>query len=168
MSTMGPLSAEARAFLFTQIIGAAIANVPINAGLAWLSFPEPTAPVFARGPCVAFDTIGTSLCLPLVTCLVLTPIVRRLAKNGKAPAFTWSTATKRAFGWLPRSTFLRGLALGGLSMVLVAPFALGLLKLLGLDVMSRGAIVAFKGVYGAVLAAIITTPAVICALAPRE
>ena len=36
-------------------------NLPLNAALAWVTFPPlPTMPLWARGPCVGFDTIGNA------------------------------------------------------------------------------------------------------------
>lgn len=151
------MSPEERRFLRLQMVGALAVNLFINAGLAALAFRGATA-LFAKGPCVAFDTLGTSLLLPLVTCVVLTPIVRHMRRRGLAPSLRWTTATRRAFGWLPRGTFLRGLVLGLLGAVLAAPATLGLMHALGVEVMSRWAIIAFKGAYGAVLGVIVTPP----------
>jgi hypothetical protein len=156
------MSPEHRRFLGSQIAGAFVVNIPINAGLAWPSFPD-RAPLFAKGPCVAFDTIGTSFFLPLITCAIVTFVVRRLRKSGKVARYEGG-----AFAWLPRRTVLRCLALGGLGVVLAAPVALGILAAAGVTEMEKLSIVVFKGIYGGVLAALVTPAVVLSALGESE
>jgi len=153
------MSSELRKTLVLQALGAAVFNLLLNGGIAWLSFRGAVAlPLWARGPCVAFDTIGTSLFLPLVTCLIMTPLVRRGARaagDGGA-ARGWTRATRPFLRRLPRNFALRGLAVGLVSAALVAPAALALLSLAGVVAMNGGGIVVWKAVYSGVLAALVT------------
>jgi hypothetical protein len=162
------MSAEARRFHAMQIAGSILANVPINAAFAWVFFREPTAPLFAYGPCVAVDTLGTSFFLPLITALILTPMVRRMQRRGLAPELRFVPWTRRAFGWLPSRTLARGLALGGISIVLFTPLVVGPMAAMGIVSMTRTAVITFKAAYGAALGVIVTPPLVLCAIAARD
>lgn len=118
--------------LLGQAIGSVLLNVPLNGGAAWASFPPvPSLPLFAKGNCVAGDTIGTSFFLPLVTCLILTPIVRRLVRKGTVAPLSRPDSPAHA-RFLPANFVGRGALVGlilrGLSIALVT---LALLSALG-------------------------------------
>lgn len=139
-------------------------NLPLNAALAWVTFPPlPTMPLWARGPCVGFDTIGTSLCLPLLTCLVLTPLLRRAVRGGLPGLGRGDLPT--LLRMLPHNAFGRGL-LSGLACALVfAPLALGLVGALGAQALSREQMAVFKAIYSGVLGLVVTPALALRALA---
>jgi len=150
------LSSAHRTLLLGQAIGSVVLNVPLNGGAAWGSFPPvPSLPLFAKGNCVAGDTIGTSFFLPLVTCLVLTPIVRRLLrKRAVAPV---ARADLPGFvRFLPANFVGRGALVGLISALTIALVTLALLHGLGFEAMTRGQVAIYKAVYTAILGILVT------------
>src|SRR3989442_10785557 len=70
---------------------------------------------------IAGDTIGTSVILPFLTCLIATRLVRGHVRSGKVAPLGWSRDTQPWIGWLPRGTLARGLALGGAGPLVFPP-----------------------------------------------
>lgn len=151
-----PLSPAHRNLLLGQAIGSVVLNVPLNGGAAWATFPPIAAlPVFARGNCVAGDTIGTSFFLPLVTCLVLTPIVRRLLRGGATAPIKRADLPGYA-RFLPANFVGRGALVGLLSALSFGILTLVLLSVLGVESMTRGQVAVYKAVYTAILGIVVT------------
>lgn len=150
------LSTAHRNLLIGQAIGSVALNVPLNGGAAWATFPPVASlPVWAKGNCVAGDTIGTSFFLPLVTCLVLTPIVRRLVRGGTTEGLPRAALPGLVRFW-PANMVGRG-ALVGLGCALtIALLTLGLVSAAGVTEMTRGQVALYKAVYTAVLGVIVT------------
>ncbi len=158
------MTAAQRQFVRAQVAAAAIVNFALNGGVAWLTARgAPPAPVWAKGPCVGFEIVGMSFFLPLVTCLVLTTIVRGLGKKGKAPALD---APPRTWRWLPASTLGRGALLGLASALAIGPAVASALQAAGLALMTAMQVVWLKGLYGAALGALVTVPITAWALVP--
>lgn len=150
------LSPAHRTLLLGQAIGSVVLNVPLNGGAAWGSFPPvPSLPLFAKGNCVAGDTIGTSFFLPLVTCLVLTPIVRRLLRKGTVAPVA-RTDLPGFVRFLPANFVGRGALVGLISALTIALVTLALLHGLGFEAMTRGQVAIYKAVYTAILGILVT------------
>jgi hypothetical protein len=127
----------------------------MNGALAYFTFPQtPMMPLTAKGPCVAFDTAGTSFFLPLITCLVLTSLTRRAAR-GKPPALAREQLPAFA-RLLPRNMVGRGALVGLLCMAAVAPLTIALLSAFGVAGFDRAGMTIYKCAYTAVLGAIVT------------
>jgi hypothetical protein len=149
-------AAHRRYLLLEQGVGAAAFNFVLNAVIAWLMFRgEEEVPLWGQQS-IAGDTIGTSLLLPLLTCLIVTRIARGHMRAGRVAPLGWTRASHPALGWLPRGTLARGLVLGLVGLVVLAPLTiLGLIavEVAGLTVRQ---FVAFKGAFAAFEAAIVT------------
>jgi hypothetical protein len=151
-----PLSPAHRNLLLGQALGSVLLNVPLNGGAAWATFPPVASmPVFARGNCVAGDTIGTSFFLPLVTCLILTPIVRRLLRGGGVASLP-RPDLPRFVRFLPGNFVGRGATVGLLSALSIGILTLVLLSVLGVESMTRGQVSLYKAVYTAILGILVT------------
>src|ERR687888_395312 len=113
-----PMSAAHRRYLLLeQGVGAAAFNFVLNAVIAWLMFRgEEEVPLWGQQS-IAGDTIGTSLLLPLLTCLIVTRIARGHMRAGRVAPLGWTRASHPALGWLPRGTLARGLVLGLVGLV---------------------------------------------------
>lgn len=150
------LSTAHRNLLLGQAIGSVVLNVPLNGGVAWATFPPVASlPVWARGNCVAGDTIGTSFFLPLVTCLVLTPIVRRLVRTGAAQAIPRAELPGLLRFW-PANMVGRGALVGLVCALTLALLALAGITAAGVVEMTRGQVALHKAVYTAILGVIVT------------
>jgi hypothetical protein len=149
-----PREPVARRWLWRNaILGAAVANLVINAVIAWVSAhghdAVPVWPTELIGdPSTVTDTLGTLFLLPLITCLVVTPTVRREVAAGHLGRRTDLRLP------LPRNTLLRGLALGAACLAALALPGLGLAALLG--ELGVAAFVTYKVVLAIALGAVVT------------
>src|SRR5947207_13222996 len=104
--------AQRRYLLLEQGVGAAGFNFLLNAAIAWLMFRGADVVPLWGQQSIAGDTIGTSVILPFLTCLIATRLVRGHVRSGKVAPLGWSRDTQPWLGWLPRGTLARALALG--------------------------------------------------------
>jgi hypothetical protein len=153
------MSPELRHYLVTEhAIGAAIINFLLNALIAWLAFGHlEVVPMWGQQSVVG-DTIGTIFVLTLLTCLIVTRIVRWHVGTGKAPAGP-SNGEWGLLRRLPAGLGVRSLVLATVVTVAFAPVATGLLAASGLDGLSLGSFVVFKAIFAALLA-VVVQPAV--------
>ncbi len=63
--------AQRRYLLFEQGVGAAVFNFLLNAAIAWLIFRGADVVPLWGQQSIAGDTIGTSVILPFLTCLIV-------------------------------------------------------------------------------------------------
>ena len=148
-----------RYLLLEQGIGSAVFNFAINAVIAWLMFrTADEVPLWGRQS-IAADTIGTSLILPLMTCLIVTPVVRRHVRAGKVAWLGWTRESHAPLGWLPRGTFARALVIGLVCMAALSPLTLLVVTWLHVESLSLSRFVLFKATFAA-LEALVVTPLV--------
>lgn len=78
MSRTQSISDAHRSYLIReQVITPALINCALNGIIAWLIFhARPTIPIWGEGGLV-MDTVVTLFLLPAITCLIVTPLVRR-------------------------------------------------------------------------------------------
>jgi hypothetical protein len=136
-----------RKLLIGQALGSVACNIPLNAALAWVTFPSIDAmPMWAIGNCVGGDTIGTGFFLPLITCLIMTPITRRLVRRGAVPAIPRQELPGFIRFW-PENFVGRGALAGLVGTVTVAlPLAL-VLAAADVQSMTRVEVTIYKAVY---------------------
>ena len=148
--------AQRRYLLLEQGVGAAGFNFLLNAAIAWLMFRGADVVPLWGQQSIAGDTIGTSIILPFLTCLIATRLVRGHVRSGKVAPLGWSRDTQPWLGWLPHGTLARGLALGAAGPVVFAPPAV--LALVALDVphLGLGPFVVFKASFAAAEALVVT------------
>ena len=157
--------AHRRYLLLEQGIGAGVVNFLINALIAWLSFRgQARVPLWGQQS-IAGDTIATCLLLPLITCLIVTAVARRQMRSGRLAALGWTPVSHPPLGWLPRGTFVRGLAFGIVCVLVVAPPAVLTLARLGIEEMTFAQFVVFKATFAAALGAIVTPIIALSAIA---
>lgn len=144
--------AQRKYLVHDQIIGSAIFNLLLNAGLAWLGFRHHAAVPMHGDPSILNDAIGTAVILPLLTCLVVTPLVRKRLRSGKLEPLFELPERYDLLLWLPRWSFVRGLVLALLCLAWIAPLYLGLFFRFGVSSLSVASFVAIKGLYAAVMA----------------
>jgi hypothetical protein len=154
-----------RYLLLEQGIGAALFNLVLNAGIAWAMFRGmSTVPLWGQQSIMG-DTVGTSLVLPLMTCLIVTRLARGHVRSGRIAALGWTRTDVPWLGWLPRRTVARALTLAAACVLLLAPIAALALRAAGVTEMSPYAFVAFKAVFAAVAAALVTPVVALWAIA---
>jgi hypothetical protein len=150
-----PLAPVHKKLLIAQALGSVACNIPLNAALAWLTFPPVDAlPMWARGNCVAGDTIGTGFFLPFITCLIMTPITRRVVRRGNIPPIARLELPGFLRIW-PKNFVGRGALVGLVGAVTVALPLLGVLAAAGFESMTRGQVTVYKAIYTTVLGLIV-------------
>lgn len=145
------LSLSHRRLLIGQAVAGVVFNFFFNGALAWWTFPPvKTLPLWAQGNCVGGDTIGTGFFLPLITSLILTPLMRRSLASGAVAGIDRA----RLPGWirfLPANFVGRGALVGLFCALTIAVATAGLLTGAGVAGMSRGQVAIYKAVYTAIL-----------------
>lgn len=157
--------AQRRFLVLEQGIGSAVFNFGLNAVIAWLMFRgHDTVPLWGQQSVVG-DTIGTSLVLPFLTCLIVTPLILGNVRRGKVEALAWTRTSHPVLGWLPAGTLRRALALALVGAVVFAPITVFLLDRLVEADFTLGRFVVFKASFAAVEALVVTPIVALWALA---
>jgi hypothetical protein len=163
------LNAAQRTFIVNeQTIVPAVFNLALNAGLGWVVFKKLEQVPLWGDPSIAGDVVGTLFFLPFLTCLIVTPLVKRAARTGKVEWLSIAPGEHPVLRLFPRSVWLRALLVGLASVVLFGLPLLGLLALLGVEGWSVGTMVSAKGIYAALIAALVTPYLALYALAGSE
>jgi hypothetical protein len=143
-----------RYLLLEQGIGSGIFNLLLNAAIAWVVFRGATTVPLWGEQSIGGDTIITAFMLPFLTTLIASRVVRRHVRKGNVPAFAWNGSPLAA--WLPSGLTLRGALLGILGVIVAGIPTMHVLGRLGIAEMSFGGFIAFKALFAAVLATIVT------------
>ncbi len=167
--------AHRRYVFLEQGVGAAGFNFLLNAAIAWLMFRGADVVPLWGQQSIAGDTIGTSIILPFLTCLIATRLVRGHVRSGKVAPLGWSRDTQPWLGWLPRGTLARALALGGAGLLVFAPPVLVTLAAFGVTHLGLGRFVVhglarfvvFKASFAAAEALVVTPLVALWAIAER-
>lgn len=147
------LSPEHRRLLVVdQGVVAAVVNFLLNGGIAWLLFRSMNhVPLWGQSS-IAGDTVATAFLLPLLTCLIVTRVVRRQIANGRVPPLA-ATPASTALQFLASLSILRrGVLLGVGGVVLAAIPTILWFATLGPTQLSQGAFLWFKASFAAALA----------------
>lgn len=148
------MSSAHRRYLLEQGIGSGVFNLVLNAAIAWAMFRGMAAVPLWGQQSVAGDTIGTTFFLPFLTTVIAGRIVRGHVRNGRVPALAWAASSLGRR--LPKGLALRGAILGMACIVAVGLPATRALASLGVAQMSFGGFVAFKALFAAALATVVT------------
>ena len=158
-------AAHRRYLALEQGLGAVLINFVLNFGIAWAGFRSMSAIPMWGAQSIAGDTIGTSFFLPLLTCLIVTPLARREVTRGRLPAFEHGLGDYPLLASLPNTTWRRGLVLGVAATALIAPIVIFAFHSAGLDGIAPRPFMWIKATYAGVLAGIVTPLVAIGALA---
>jgi hypothetical protein len=157
--------AQRRYLLLEQGVGAGVFNFLLNAAIAWLMFRHQAEVPLWGQQSIAGDTMGTSLLLPFLTCLIVTAVARRQVRAGKLAPLGWTRASHPVLRWLPRATVWRGLVLGLACAAVLAPAVLLVLRALAVASLDIGRFVVFKASFAALAAVLVTPPIALWAIA---
>ncbi|HEX6030805.1 MAG TPA: hypothetical protein VFY90_05180, partial [Tepidiformaceae bacterium] len=123
------MTQDHRKYLTSQILVGAAVNLVLNGAIGWAAFRSLDRVPFSGSPGISRDLVGTAFLLPLLVCLIATPLVRAEVRRGKIASAEPSGSISR---FLPRSLLLRGIALGLLAAVTIAPLTIWALQTLGI------------------------------------
>ena len=141
---------------WTEIIGPAIVNFWLNAGIAWYLFRKlATVPLWGAQS-IAADTLGTAFILPVLTAIVAAFLIPPRVLRGKLSPIP--PELRHASRLSRRPMLVRGMLLGIVAVVLVgAPVVLAFL-LAGTHQLPRGAFIWFKASFAAGVGVLMTPP----------
>jgi hypothetical protein len=163
LCTLARVSGPHARYLWFQAIVGAVINFVLNGAIGWVLFVnKPPQPLWARGPSIASDTLGTSFFLPFITCLILTSVVRRDVAKGRVPALDvgQSPLAERA----PKNRVSRGALIGVICLLTLGPVVVLGLGAAGFERMTAWQFIVFKASYSLVLAAIVSPVIALVAL----
>jgi hypothetical protein len=148
-----------RWIVLNALLVTALINLVVNAALAWLGVRGADVPLMAvplLETSTIVDTVGTFFILPLVTCLLCTSAVWYERRNRELPALDWTRASHQWLAAPPWSRLGRGLRLGALVTVVLAPPGVVVLVLTDFGGISTGQFVLYKAILGVALGAVVT------------
>ena len=151
-----------------HIIGSGVFNLLVNALLGWLSFRHHNPAPMRGDPSILNDAIATAALLPLLICLIVTPLVRKRVRSGKLEPITSLAGSFDMLAWLPHSSFLRGLTLSLLCLAWLTPLYLGSLMTFGVTSLSLGSFVVVKALVAGVTAALVAPVVALYAMATTQ
>jgi hypothetical protein len=105
------------------------------------------------------------LILPVLVCLIATPLVRKQYRQAKVPPVASLADVPAWIQKLPRNLFLRALAIGLVVSAVVSPGLVGGVSLLGFEQVDVVAYALAKGVICGLVAAVISPPLALRAIA---
>jgi hypothetical protein len=163
------LSATQRKYLLNdQIIGGAIFNFVLNTLLAWLTFRRHEVVPLKGDQSIVANVLGIAIILPLLSCVIVTPLVRKAIQAGKVEPLQQASTGRTVVLWLPKLSLLRGLVLSLLSLAWAAPLVLAVLVFAGVASMSVGGFVFVNGLYAAAISAGVSPIVALYVLASAE
>lgn len=133
-------------------------NAAISAGFAWLVFGGRAGIGLWGADGLALDFVPQTFMISLMSVLVPTVLTRRRVRSGALPH-------GESFFRLPRNLFVRALLVAALATALLGGAAAALLALLWSGPMGFAAGLPLKVAYGALIALLVTPPALRAALA---
>jgi len=150
------VSPDYRKYLVGQAVMAAAVNLMLNGAIGWILYRHlPRIPLYG-GQSVVGDVVVTGFLLPVLVCLIATPIIRSEVRKARLPAASWLRPGLSRTASVLGNLLLRAVVLGVLSTLLVSPVTILTLHALGVDGLKFWTFVAFKASFAAVLAALIT------------
>jgi hypothetical protein len=155
------LPEEHRRWMFVNaVLIAAVVNGVLSALIAWLgTMDQDQIPLWAtplKDTSTEVDTIGTFFILPFLTTLVITSVIWHELRAGRLMRLDHpSPALARR---LPETRLRRGLVIGAIVTLVLAPPAVLILALIDFSGLSQGEFVLYKAILGIVLGAVVTPP----------
>jgi hypothetical protein len=142
----GALTPAHRRYLLVDTgVSPLITNLAINGVIAWLIYRNAThVPLWGQSS-IAGDTIATSFLLPLITCLIVTPLARGKVRAGQVPQLMRDAS----WNWLPHNALWRGIVIGILGLLVLTPVTLLGFRALGINALKPWHFVYFKSTFAA-------------------
>jgi hypothetical protein len=164
--------AHRRWVYLNALLVTALINLLVNAGIAWASLMgERRVPLWSvplvEKPSTVTDTVGTFFLLPLITCLLCTTAVWYDRARGRLPTLTATAAARALVAYLPGTRLRRGLVLGAMCTVALAPLSVLVLVASDFAGLSTTQFVLYKAALGVALGAIVTPVIAVRAMADR-
>jgi hypothetical protein len=129
-------------------------NLVLNGVIAWALFRSSSAVPLWGESSFGVDLLATGFLLPFLTCLIVSSLVGHQVRSGRIPVLTPDHLPH--FRWYRRSPMARGCTLGAAGVVFGAIPVVWALTLGEAAPVKVWSFVAFKAVWAAMLASIVT------------
>jgi sterol desaturase/sphingolipid hydroxylase (fatty acid hydroxylase superfamily) len=129
-------------------------NLVLNGLIAWALFRSATAVPLWGESSIGVDLMVTAFLLPFLTCVIVSALVARQVDSGKVPRLPRDQFPHSR--WFRRSSYARGLFLGVAGVLFAAIPVVWALDLGQAQPFSVPSFVAFKAVWAAMLALVVT------------
>jgi hypothetical protein len=151
------LSSEHRRYLLIGFcLIPAFMNLAINWLIGWLMFRgKSIVPLWALES-IGGDTLVTCFMLPAITCLIVTPIVRRHVRIGMVEPVDGSVAIPAWLGFAHRPLLRRAILFGLVPLVVFGGALAVVFPILGVSELAFQPFLTFKAGFSAVLGALVT------------
>jgi hypothetical protein len=147
----------------------AVINVIVNAAIAWLSVAGQDSVSMWGAPLVEtsifWNVVGTLSLLPLITCVLTTTAIRADIRSGSLPPLTELRSAHSWLASLPFPRWRRGVVVGALAVVMLAPPLVLVLVAADLGDLSEGQFVLCQAGFAVLLGVLVTPPIALCAMA---
>jgi hypothetical protein len=131
--------------LLEQGLGSIFVNLSLNAAIAWALFHGVSSVPLWGSQSIVGDTVATCILLPLFTSIVVSALAHRAIRTGRLEPLQ---SARMPLAGRPA---VRGVALGALCVVLIAPLAIGGFVAAQTAELSFESFVAFKAGFAALL-----------------
>lgn len=160
------LNPAQRAYIVRDhLLGPIIINLLLNAYIGWALFKDlAQVPVFGERS-AASDLIVTSFALPVIVCLLTTPLVGLATRKGKAPALPNPLSAVPWLRWTPKRLWLRAAAFGACGLAVCAPPTIVGLSIYGSPTLDLMTFAWLKGVVCGLLAGLVSPAIALAAMA---
>lgn len=166
------LPAHRRWVYLNALLITALINLAVNAAIAWISVtgehrvPLWSVPLLDR-PSTITDTVGTLFMLPLITCLLCTTAVWHEITTGRLPPFDETDGARALAPLMLRSRLRRGLRLGAIVTVALAPVTIVVLVTTDFANLTAAQFILYKAMFSVALGMIVTPLIAMLAIASR-
>jgi hypothetical protein len=147
-------------------------NTIVNAAIAWLGVRgQDTISMWGvplAETSVFWNVVGTLFLLTGITCVLTTTAIRRDARRGSVVPLDWLRGDHLWLMTLPLSRWRRGVMLGALVTVVLAPPLVLALVVSGFPDLSREEFVAAQTAFAVLLGALVTPPIALFAMADPD
>jgi hypothetical protein len=142
-------------YLLSQALIGALINFVLNGAIGWILYSK-LSEIPLYGPqSIAGDVVATSFLLPVLVCLIATPLIRNEVRMGRIPAENWIHSGSSRVAHLLRNLLLRAVVVG-LAALLVSPVTIWTIDALGVAGLGLWSFLLFKAAFAAALAGVIS------------
>ena len=135
----------------------AIANFVINGLIGWAMFRNANiVPLWGLGPSVGPDLLGTCFLLPLITCLIVTPMTRRHVQQGTVESLPELEVVLHWARGAFRPVLQRGALVGLASVVVVGSVVVAALSTLSVSELALQPFLILKTTFSVLLGLVVT------------
>lgn len=160
------MSTDAKAHLTREMLVGGISNMIFNALIAWLILRGGANLAWGGEHSFVGDLLATGLLLPFIVALIVMPLQRSKLHKGKLQHIDLGadSAVQKFADRFPSSTFKSALLFGLTGMCVLAPLAMLVLWLGGVQALNPTTYSLFKGVWAGMMAGVLVVPMVLVAL----